>query len=448
MRFGILLLLLLSIFACSKQARESKQKDGRAGKVFRHTYGPGGQYSYFIYVPGKVLEGDQAPLIVALDAHGRGKKAMGLFRKAMAGEDYLIAGLNSFSNSAPEPVALVRPGIQDILRRYQANQERITLFGFSGGARAAGAIASADPKINALFASAAGFDVQHNMKNKSQFHAFLAAGIYDFNYWEIQRLSRELSASGISRHLTTFKGDHEYPPQQTIQEMLLWERFKAMRNGKLKKNSALINAFIKTQSSKADSLLAQQKSYKAYKVLGKTINFLEGLHIPRNILKQYQKLSNFTQVKNHMKNQQKYERLEKQMQMEYYKALNHKNANWWRNQIKNLEVQLKDAPAPKKPVYRRLKNFLGMIFFTSTRNSFRNDPYSTRRFLKLYGLVAPENPDYWFFRAKYQARQGHTDTAMAYLQESLQKGFIHESWIVRDSLLRPIYQKLDTSSGP
>lgn len=431
---------LLLFFACSNRGGQEVPVKQDTTTVKVHRYGTFNQYSYAVYLPPGYRPEEAYPLLLALDPHGRGRKAPEMYRKAAAAHGFVLAGLNDFPEASDGKGTFVLQGIRTLLDRYAVDPQRINLFGFSGGARMAGALSMAVPEIRGVVASGAAFDVRHNMKNKSAFHAYLISGKQDFNYQNQWRLARELSGASIDRHMALFSGGHEYPPVSTIKDALQWITFKDMQAGMVEKDNRLLKAFARKGMRRANSLREEGRYYAAYRQLEKLLNFLEGLHMPRRMINHYQELAKNPRVEQQQGHMKSIRRYEQRMQMEYRKALYHKNAGWWKKQVKSLNGKLEDGGMYGKDVHYRLKNYLSMVFFTETRNAFPDNMYQARRFLTLYGLVDPQNPDYMFFRAKLAARESRDEKAARFLQQALRAGFKHQSWIRQDPPLFAIYQ--------
>lgn len=437
----IVMLILFGLFSCKKDEGQGSGKQNST--IVRGYYGASGQYSYSVFLPSGYSPRQTYPLILAADPHGRGRKAPELFREPADAYGYIVAGLHDFTSGTPKPAKALMDGLQAIMKRYAVDNERVILFGFSGGARVAGSLASAVPEVRSVLLAGAGFDVRHNMENKKDFHVFLAIGKRDFNYLEMRSLKRELAGAGIDRHLEVFPGAHAYPPEHIAQAMIVWEEFKAMRNKMTPVNKKLVREFTRRQQQRIDSLMKRRNFYKAYKELSKTINFLEGLSIPRQMLEKYRRLEDNPHVQEHKKEQKRLERFELQMQQTYYKAAHQKNRSWWKKQVKSLKLRIADAHGLEKDVQMRLMNFLRMVFFTETRKAFKTSDYRVERFIELYGLVGADNPDYLFFKAKLEAQQGDSARARKFLAKSLTQDFMHNAWIQQDSALFEIYREIE-----
>jgi len=165
--------------------------------------------SYSLYIPSTYSPERSWPILYCLDPGARGRIPVEVFSQAAEKAGFLVAGSNNSQNGPSGP-------IQDALRwmwgdthaRWKIDDSRVYAAGFSGGARIALAWAG-NGTIAGVVASGAGFSQTPIPKNLP-FKIFATAGVDDFNYDELYRMSLELAGRGVPHRFVEFEGGHQW----------------------------------------------------------------------------------------------------------------------------------------------------------------------------------------------------------------------------------------------
>lgn len=189
--------------------------------------------SYALYLPSSYDPARRWPVLFLLDARSRGRMVAELFRPAAERYGWVLVSSNDSASDAGwekmrAPAAAI---VADALERLAVDRRRLHLGGFSGTARAAGAIAiNAEGGIAGVFLTGGG--LPENLRGvELPFAVYAAAGSEDFNFQEIDALDEPLTERGTAHRVEIFDGQHTWPPEKTATDALGWLELRAMVAG-------------------------------------------------------------------------------------------------------------------------------------------------------------------------------------------------------------------------
>ena len=168
-----------------------------------------------------------------------------------------------------------------------------------------------------------------------------------------------------------------------------------------------------------------KKDMEAYLTCRKAANYLEGLEDITGYKKKMSLLEKSRPVKDALASGKNLAAREDQLQQQYMEAMVSKDSLWWKNELAKLNTQINNSGSPdEKSMYKRVLNYLGMGAYMYTSNAIVNGtPGQAEQFLNVYELVDPENPDMFFFRASFYARNGNNSSALESLKKAAEHGF-------------------------
>ncbi|KAA0256415.1 MAG: hypothetical protein EDX89_01445 [Acidobacteria bacterium] len=181
--------------------------------------------SYALYLPPGFTTERRWPVLLLLDARGRGAEAAGPFVPAAGRLGLVLASSNDSMSDGPlDPTLKALVGmLDDVRRRFAADDSRLLFGGFSGGARAAAFFANvAKLPVAGLLLAGAGLAEGQDPKTAKPVPVFATVGETDFNYYEVRHLGRALQARGVPARVAVFDGGHEWPPEPVAAEALAW----------------------------------------------------------------------------------------------------------------------------------------------------------------------------------------------------------------------------------
>ncbi|MFY9724740.1 MAG: hypothetical protein WAJ87_04555 [Bryobacteraceae bacterium] len=189
------------------------------GRVVERVVCGGNQsQTYALYLPAAYSRAHTWPILYCLDPGARGRAPVERFHMAAERAGFIVAGSNNSRNGS---VDVAREAIHWLLtdthERFVIDESRTFVAGFSGGARLALAWAD-NGHVAGVIACGAGFG--DAIPKDVPFRVYATAGVDDFNYDEVNAMSRELSRRGVPQRFAEFAGGHEWLPETLTGEAL------------------------------------------------------------------------------------------------------------------------------------------------------------------------------------------------------------------------------------
>jgi len=213
--------------------------------------------AYALFLPSAYAADRPAPIVYLLDARGRALAALETFRAAAEEYGWIVASsYNSRSDTKDDPNT---PAIQAMWNDTHAtlaiDPKRTYVGGFSGGARAAVALAFQAPRsIAGVFGCGAGFPDQKRPLSNPPLAYFGTAGDRDFNYYEMRALDADLDRARSPHRIAFFDGGHDWPPPAVAERGVVWMEVAAMKSGARAADSNLAARLLASDLVEADAL--------------------------------------------------------------------------------------------------------------------------------------------------------------------------------------------------
>jgi predicted Zn-dependent protease len=114
------------------------------------------------------------------------------------------------------------------------------------------------------------------------------------------------------------------------------------------------------------------------------------------------------------------ERNSEGMKKQFYRdSFMQKNLSWWKQEAGKLQMA-----GPENWKEQRLLGYLSLLAWSySTQALQQANPDGAQKFIEIYGLVDPENPEPWYLEAVFNARKGKRIAAERALRKSFRLGF-------------------------
>jgi tetratricopeptide (TPR) repeat protein len=155
-----------------------------------------------------------------------------------------------------------------------------------------------------VIANGAGFPIDLAPSPTMHFDYFGAVGVDDFNYPELKNLEEPLTKAGISHHIQTFDGRHEWPPVAVATAAVEWMELHAMKNGKRPHDVGFINAAWQQRLSDGRTLEDSKKYYQAYQLYLDVAESFKGLRDVAEIEAKVTQLGDSREVKAALREEQ------------------------------------------------------------------------------------------------------------------------------------------------
>jgi predicted esterase len=198
---------------------------------------------YSLFLPAGYDTTRRWPVMIMLDARGRGPATLDLILPAARRKGWIVLSSRNSQSDVDEAVTL--RALQALLRetgqRYAYDPRRIYLAGFSGTAKTAWTqVGRLQHVLAGVLGASGGRPPELGRLQLVPLAFFGSAGTADFNYQEMRELDRQLAAAGASRRLAIFNGGHAWPPPAVFEDALDWFDLMAMQQGRLQRDGAWI----------------------------------------------------------------------------------------------------------------------------------------------------------------------------------------------------------------
>jgi hypothetical protein len=383
-------------------------------------------------------------VIYFFDPHGVGNLPLIVYKNLAEKYGFIIAGTYGSKNGMPwaESEKAANAFMDDLSQRLSIDKDRVYTFGFSGGARVACSVALYDGSMAGVAACGGGFPQNAPSINQS-FACILFVGERDFNYVELKQLDKQLDATPLPHQLEIFHGKHQWPPAPVAESAFQWFDLCAMRTATLPKNDSIIKAVEQGFLHEIDKWKNAKNDVQLYFTYKKMLNFLRSLTEVGAYSAKAEELGNSDKIKTYLRDQKSDEMQEANVQQQFINYMSDKSDVWWQSTVKELRDFIKkDSSAPVALQNQRLLSFLSLATYLGAMHAFNSqDDGSTAKFLNLYTLVDPTNPEHSYLYATMYARQNNMDKAIAYLQDAVKLGFTDLKRMQGEAYFKPMNDK-------
>jgi pimeloyl-ACP methyl ester carboxylesterase len=364
-----------------------------------------------LYIPAALDTSKPAGVVVFLDPHADGRFPLNLYKHLADSLNLLFAGSDVSGNGVAMPtIAAHLDAVKATLsQRFKLKGGSYYLCGFSGGARAAAALAVQNSAAGVVLCSAAPGDaVSASLKVAG------VAGIGDMNYLEM----RKWFEAGKSAGLYLFAGEHTWPPPAVLSLAL-----EAVLISTGNADAAIAAAYANATGKRIDSLrtndcdLAAQLMNDAASCLSK---FPEQQKLLMNAKRNA--LTGSPCVQQHAAKRNAAEDIEKTLQAEIQQTIFSKDPAWWQE---NASRFFDAKPGSGEEMMRkRVRGYASLLCYSYTSRAMKsNNPNGTDKLITTYSIIDPENAEWAYLRACLDARLGMPDLAFEALNKAVKLGF-------------------------
>ena len=393
------------------------------------------QYSYSLYLPTSFDGLKKHPVAFAFDPHGDGALPLKNFQRLADKYNYILVGSNNCKNGMPWKSinAVAQATMKEVLLKYPVDNKRIYTVGFSGGARVASALAIENGMIAGVTAIGAGFQ-NSNANLTYNFDFFGMAGHGDFNMTELLSLDQMLSTTTMPHYVHLYNGKHEWSPEAEMNYAFLWHDFQAMRANKISKKDTLLNQFTKQETAFIAVARKQKNIMDEYNGLSRLVKFSEGLQDVTLYKQQLATLAASKTIVAMQRNRQQSQMVEEQLTKSYWKTLQEKNLEWWKNEIgkRNSKKNLPNTAAAQQN--ERLLGFLGLATYMQASDAVaKMEVEKAEKLLQIYQWLEPKNAEQPYLKAALNSSLGNKQKALDFLKEAIELGFSDTTRLYADA---------------
>jgi predicted esterase len=218
---GVAILLLVAVSAATARAVPFDDPNGDTHVVC--SFDPG--QSYELYVPASAPK-TNSPILYAFDPRGDGKGVLKSLAEVAATNGWILAASNN-SRSGPWEVIFAAQDamVRDTEARLSLHPTRRFAAGFSGGARASLALAFRNPhKICGVLCMGAGWPLNTDLTPTDRSLVVkILVGNRDRDICDdVPRTQGRLAKAKVRCDVSTFEGDHVWPPAPAVLSAAQW----------------------------------------------------------------------------------------------------------------------------------------------------------------------------------------------------------------------------------
>ncbi len=452
------LLLVFSLLLFATACQNTPKKEKKASPVLPEvTFQPGQTVdhvpcaadtseSYALYLPSDYNPNKVYPVVFFFDAHARGALVVKKYKSVAESLGFILVASNNSKNGQPPEVnnKILYHFMQDVEQRFSLDPQRIYTAGFSGGARIAAGIGLFNKSVAGTIGLEAGFPGIRQIPDTHLTYVGVVGNL-DFNYLEMKNLDNELNKLGMTHLLIVYPGKHALPPAGIFKRAFEFQMLEAMRKYIVPINQTRIDS-VKTDYDKlrAEAMKAHDELQQLEADQGMVTN-LKGLMDVSFYEKEIRRLSASKACQQEIRLQMALDKTESGLQQKYAESLNSQDAAWWKHEIENLYHKKKAARMEAvRLMNQRLLNYLSLMSYLYADGAIKNGNMdTTKKFLMIYEMVDPGNPEVYLMKAEYYAITGRDAEVIPSLQEALNHGFT-DAYRIREN---KYFQKFKADPG-
>ena len=213
--------------------------------------------AFALYLPKGYTDSGKLPAIIFFDPHGDGTVPLNLYHDLADQYHYILIGSNSSRNGIPldQTQAIAYNLFSEAKSRLAVDPTKISLCGFSGGAKVALLSGASNPAIANIIYAGAKVDITTN--HPISILGF--AGLRDMNYTDLVLFEQGLhNVQGINHYLIEWKGKHEFPTADVFKDAFIFLNTGTIENYSKKQFTITIEQLKLEQDKKNEFLHAFQ----------------------------------------------------------------------------------------------------------------------------------------------------------------------------------------------
>ena len=372
--------------------------------------------SFAYYLPPSYTIGQPIPVLIFFDSHARGKDPVTQYQALADQYHVLLVGSNNSKNGQQpnQGLAIYDQLMADLKLKFKLDEKRITVSGFSGGARVAAAIAQSRPEVGSVIACSAGFQPRQG----DTFNYMAIIGKKDFNFQELRQLEDVLDGTAQRHIIQYWEGGHEWPSAAVMGEALEFVTLRGMEGNNAKADSLAAVARQRLAAMPKANVLARWRACKA------AVAKLDGLADVTAEKAELAKLQASPAWAAARAAENKEAEEEMALREEYVPQLGTKSVDEWRTLTGKLNPMSKPQGSDGYFLRHRVLNFLSLNTYFQIDGALKANALPTaEHFLEIYKLVDPPNAEGPYLTAQVRMRQNRPADAMLALQAAQTLGF-------------------------
>lgn len=430
--------LILVLFSCSllPQHLRAQQLTLRKGVIMDSlVVADSIPETFSLFVPTTFETSTAWPVLFVFDMEGKGRQALGMFRKAAETYGYVLATSDNTNDSLSltENILITNRMFQQVFKILPIQQQRIYTSGFAAGARMAALVPSLIKDVSGVVSLGAPLPNTEILDKKYPFYFLGIVGKGDFNYRDLLESKEVLTRLGFPNHLFVLEGPGEWPDARTLEMAMELLTLNAMEREAIRRDSAFaLESYEKVMEAVASDV-ASQNLYTAYTTLEEVASVYDN-HLKvdtlRDKLKSIRKDKRFRAQKRNETNVLFQEALIREDYQYYLEedivTYNFNNLGWWNYQMEELAKYERSAKQEERYMGQRLRGYLNALIEDHIDLLLQQKAVDEEALLFLWmlkTLTAPGEYPYYLKIISLSSKYEDYGTALFYLEELLKQGY-------------------------
>ena len=401
-------------------------------------------FSYSLYIPKKYKPSSPSALMVFCDPHAKGLFPVKKYKTLADKYGFIFAGSYNSKNGMAQELGMqaIEMIINDVKAKMKVDAKRIYTSGFSGGARVAAAEGLLRGGIAGVIGCGAGFPSLDKIPS-NKFRYITIVGNEDFNYSELYQLDKDLEQIKFPRQLIVFDGKHEWCPVDVMDEAMQLLQLYAMQDDLTTENDSIVNHYYKNVEHEFDSLKKFQNILKQFLLINKA-NIALGDLVHKSDLPSLVEFKSSHDVKTRILETEDFFKAEQGLREGYVNSMATKDEKWWKEQVGKMRNDIKTRPSAEGNTLKRVLNYLSLAAYMNASHFISQKQYEEAgQYLKIYGMVDPENPDVYYLSAQLNALQSKNNEALKELQMAAENKYTDLNNLESDAAFKLIRASAD-----
>jgi predicted esterase len=428
------------------------------------------RFSYALYLPPAYSPEKKWPILYVLDPRGRGRLAAELFREVAARRGFIVASSNDTESDNPEAPndRAISALLEDTHGRLSIDERRVYASGFSGGARMACGVGYGLKRgVAGVIGCGAGFPSTQPPRRELPFAYFGAAGMRDFNYYEMRTLEKDLVRLAARARVVFFDGEHEWFPPELAGEAVEWLELQAMKEGRIPREDALVQRLWEKDLAAARALEQEGDAAGAFARYGAAARDLAGLVdvSPAEAARARLRKEGVEKEASRREKRDAADQSANDTALETLGKIKSADAPplllglLGELRIAELRKQAARAPTYEAASAQRRLNyvFAHAAFYLPRELGGRGEHLRAALSLSVAAEIRPESPAVWYRLAQSWAKAGSKTRAIDALERAVENGFKDAARLESDPDLEPLrgeagfgslLEKIRAKAGP
>ncbi len=405
------LTILLALLACNQKQKKREQVEEKTAKspdlVFgkvQSTVNDGQSYSY--YIPTRFTVSASWPVLIFFDPHGDGEFPISRYRNLAEEFHFILIGSNDCKNGMGfEESTLIASRLVDAsLQTFHADPSKISLAGFSGGAKVALVSSANDKRIRTVICAGAVIP-EGSVKRLPPVLGFAGRG--DMNYSDITMFFLSLDNTSLPHAMVEWKGKHEWPDSMTFRHAFYWSSLSG------EKDNEITLKFLTEQKKLIKGAIDPLIRAGLMEELIQTVpNNSEAI----SYQKELKSLRSSTEYKKFNSRKEHLLQIESDEKENLVQSFETRDLNWWKSKVSELSKN-------NSELNQRLLGYISLASYSFSNRALSSGNLPLmEKILFIYSLADPKNSEQPFLRAKMFQQSGHQDSTIANLKRALKMG--------------------------